>query len=77
MRVVTRTRPFSAMFSFSASSGCSQSGCRWLISDSHLLLAERVWMSVGMRNVGSRMRFLGEHLAVVLVHADRLARVFL
>ena len=56
MRVVIRTSPFSSMPSCSASVGCSQSGWRWLISFSHLLLADRVWMSVGMRNVGTRMR---------------------
>ncbi len=56
IRVVTRTRPLSSIPSFSASDGWIQSGWRWLISFSHFELAERVWMSVGMRNVGSRMR---------------------
>ncbi len=54
--VLTRTRPLSSMPSASASFGWIQSGWRWLISLSHFELPDRVWMSVGMRNVGSRMR---------------------
>ncbi len=56
IRVVMRTRPFSSMPSASASDGWIHNGWRWLISFSHLLFAERVWISVGMRNVGSRIR---------------------
>ena len=56
IRVVMRTRPFSSMPSASASDGWIHNGCRWLISFSHLLFAERVWTKVGMRNVGSRIR---------------------
>ena len=56
IRVVMRTRPFSSMFSCSASDGCNHSGWRWLISFNHWLLDDRVWIRVGIRNVGTRIR---------------------
>ena len=56
IRVVIRTRPFSSMPSSSASPGCNQSGWRWLISFNHWLLDDRVWINVGTRKVGTRIR---------------------
>ncbi len=56
IRVVIRTSPFSSMPSSSASLGWTHSGWRWLISLSHSELAERVWISVGIRKVGTRIR---------------------
>ena len=44
------------MSSCSASLGWIHSGCPWLISLSHLALPPRVWIIVGSRNVGMRMR---------------------
>ena len=58
MRVLTRTSPPTSMPSASASDGWIHSGWRWLISASHLAFAERVCISVGIRNVGNKMRSL-------------------
>ena len=56
IRVVIRTRPLSTMPSSSASVGWIHRGWRWLISFSHLLFPDRVWIRVGIRKVGTRMR---------------------
>ena len=55
-RVLTRTRPSTSISSFSASLGWIQRGWPWLISLSHFELPPRVWIIVGSRNVGIRMR---------------------
>ena len=51
-----RTSPLSSMPSCSASLGWIHSGWPWLISFSHLALPPRVWIIVGRRKVGMRMR---------------------
>ena len=56
MSVLIRTRSPVSNPSWSASIGFIHNGCPWLISYRYLALPDRVWIRVGSRKMGSRMR---------------------